>query len=742
MQTGNLALYFALFSTLLSAWFYFRAAQPVQQTKKTPIQPNYNRYGRLFFYLMSAFIVGASIYLWVLIFNHQFQVDYISRYTSRSLGTGFLISAFWAGQEGSFLFWALMIALMGLFYIPRARKFENWSMVFVNLVQAGFLLILFKANPFALGAQTPPDGAGLNPLLQNLWMVIHPPILFLGYAAVTFPFAIVLTVLVQNEYKDWVKEVFPWALFASVTLGAGIIIGGFWAYEVLGWGGYWGWDPVENSSLVAWLAVLALFHSLIVTRRNGALQKTSMALGIASFVLVLYATYLTRSGVLADFSVHSFQESGINGLMLGFQLAALVPGLVLIFLRREQIGFRRMEVASVTKESALLFTVTLLSVSAFLTLIGTSSPILSRLIGPSSQVSTDFYNRVNLPLAILMGLLLGLAPFLAWRQQSFRDIMIRIIFPALAAAAAAVVLYLYGMASISMLLFALLAVFGLLSNAVIGWQKFRLGWKQSAASISHIGLGLMFIGIAVSGTFSQEKRVLLEQGKPLEVLGAQLVYQSDFNSPDGKHGLIIDVKDGDDTFVARPRLYNNNYTRSEMREPYVRTGVFSDFYISPLQKQAAAAHSGTGHLDLKKGQRVAYAGYEIEFISFDMTSHQDQQGMQIGANLILRKDGQSYEAKPLMLMAGGQRKVQPAHLDLPGTGHVQIVLQAINADSKSIHLDMGGFTAEQAAPEAAKIVVEVSRKPFMNVLWLGTILLTIGTIIAVIRRSEDTQIQS
>jgi cytochrome c-type biogenesis protein CcmF len=250
---------------MTSAVFYWLAAKngnAIQNKKNNSNIVEYKIYGRFAFYLSLAMITFASAYLYYLIFNHQFQVKYIYQYSSRDLPFGFLLSSFWAGQEGSFLLWTLFLSWLGVVFIKTSNQFENYGMFFMNLVQAFFLLVLIKASPFEThaGGAIPPDGAGLNPLLQNFWMVIHPPILFIGYAAATFPFAIALAALVRNNFTKWVSQALPWVLSVSITLGAGIIIGAFWSYETLGWGGYWGWDPVENSSLIPWLTSLALFH--------------------------------------------------------------------------------------------------------------------------------------------------------------------------------------------------------------------------------------------------------------------------------------------------------------------------------------------------------------------------------------------------------------------------------------------------------------------------------------------------
>ncbi|HDL18037.1 MAG TPA: cytochrome C assembly protein, partial [Bacteroidetes bacterium] len=225
MVFGNLSIWLALISVLFAAWKFFRAFKIEHNLGKRERGEEYLKSARQGFYAMVVFIGIASIYLLYLIFTHQFQVSYVYRYSSRSLPAGLLLSTFWAGQEGSFLLWSLFIAILGIVFLQKIRRYEPFAMLIVSAVQAFFLLLLIKASPFALQPQIPPDGAGLNPLLQNFWMVIHPPLLFLGYAAATFPLALGLAALVKRDYDDWLHQALPWTLFTSVTLGAGIIIG-------------------------------------------------------------------------------------------------------------------------------------------------------------------------------------------------------------------------------------------------------------------------------------------------------------------------------------------------------------------------------------------------------------------------------------------------------------------------------------------------------------------------------------
>ncbi len=743
MRLGIFSIYLALISTVFSAWYYFQIAQLENSGNRknkssTSLLNNKKTLARQSFYLMTFLISIASLYLWYLIFTHQFQVDYISRYTSRDLGLGYLISAFWAGQEGSFLFWTLMMAAMGVVFMRRAGQYESYAMFFLNIVQAAFIILLIKASPFKLLDTVPADGAGLNPLLQNPWMVIHPPVLFLGYAAVAFPFVIALAALVRRDFKGWVIAAFPWVLFASVTLGAGIIIGAYWAYEVLGWGGYWGWDPVENSSLIAWLAVLALFHGLIITQRSKALQKTNLFLAVSAFSLVLYATFLTRSGVLADFSVHSFQDLGINGFLTFYILATLFFGLTLLYLKKDEIPYVKIDFSSPTKENGLLATMLIISSSAFFILMGTSSPLITRIFGDPAQIDTSFYNKINLPIGIIMALLLGFAPGLAWNGLNLKKVASNSILSSLIGLTAAVIAFLFGMHNVLYLLFLASAVFAFSANMINLIKKARIGWKHTASPLTHTGLSLLFIGIIVSGVFDQTQRVVLTKGLPVSALGYQLTYKDDYKSADGKNGVKIIVKNKNKLYEAKPRLYQNDYTRSVMREPYVKAGLFSDIYISPLQKMDKKAEEKNSALLLTKGETKSFANFEIRFDTFEMSSHEDTGNFRIAALLSISGQGKSYSAAPAITMAGKEPIYFPAFIPLNnenGEQKLTINLAAINADKKQIKLAITGPNSGQQQQSAAQsqLLVEFSKKPFMSILWLGTILLTVGTFIAIKR---------
>ncbi len=745
MEPGMAFIWLALAATLFSAWYYFKAEIGSNETPGKAAQKISSttslKLARLGFWIMTFFVILASIELFYLLLTHQFQVEYVYRYSSSDLPLGLLLSAFWAGQEGSFLLWALFTALLGIVFLKTARQYEGWGMFFFNIVQGFFLLILIKASPFSLLPQAPAEGAGLNPLLQNFWMVIHPPILFLGYAAATFPLLIALAALVKRQYDKWISQALPWTLFTAVTLGAGIIIGAFWAYEVLGWGGYWGWDPVENSSLIPWLTSLALLHGLVVERTQKLLKRTNLLLAIITFVLVIYATFLTRSGVLSDFSVHSFQNLGINAFLILFLLAILVPGLGLFLKRLKEIPSTPNKITTINRENGLILSLYLFLGSALFTFLGTSSPILTGILGNPSQVHISYYNKVNLPFGIAMAFILGIVPFLMWTKKN-GNLLRKLLIPGTLAVISMASAFYMGLHSFSLVLFIGSAVFAFATNGIVLFQKWRNSWQNTGAPLAHLGLGMMFVGIVVSGTFAKKEIVALNPDKPLTVLGHQFLYKGVTHQSDHKDIINIQVSSGNSEYTATPRLYFSRYSQGMMHEPYVERGVLQDLYISPLErKQIAGVNSGST-IVLKKGEKQQVGGYLIQFERFEMGSHSDGTGMKVAAILDITVHGNTFTVAPAMVFKGDYRESEPVNLPVKagndGT-HPTVILSQINADEGSVELVLKSFATTESAADAPteQLIVEISKKPFMNVLWLGAVLIVLGTGIALQRRLNE-----
>ncbi len=745
MDIGSFAIVTAFIATLVSLLGYLATARNednIDKKSKKEVKPSFFLdLGRLSYYVLTISVVIAAIYLYYLIFTHQFQIKYVYQYTSSDLSFGLLLSTFWAGQEGSFLFWTLLIAVFGLFFLKKSGEYETKSMVFHNLILAFFLAILLKASPFQTMSNVPTEGAGLNPLLQNFWMIIHPPILFVGYAAITFPFSLALAALWKKDYHGWLNQALPWTIFTGFTLGAGIIIGAFWAYETLGWGGYWGWDPVENSSLIPWLTILALMHGILVQRRNESLPKTNFIFAIGSFVLVLYATFLTRSGVLEDFSVHSFQNLGISNYLIVFMVAMLGVGLGFFFKRLKDIPHKPMDLNALNRENGLFGSMIVFAASAFLTFLGTSSPIITGFMGSPSQVDVSFYNKVNLPVGIIMALLLGVTPFLLWIEKDLKSLPKRLTVPAILAIISTAATSIVGDLGIGEIIFVLAAYFALFANLIVLYRQWKISWRNIAGPVSHFGVAIMFVSIIISGNYAANERVLLEQGIAKEVLGHQVTYKGIKPMADGKNVLEIQVDSKNDSYLAKPRLYKTG--KSEvMREPDVKSGIIHDIYISPLERRLAGNHSHGSRLTLTKGQTKDFKGMQITFNGFEMKPHEDGSSFNVGAVLHIKDGDHAHTVVPVLTMGSQGKTSQPVVIPTHGkyAKNVQVVMKGLDADKKLIDIEILGMGEEAVTTEASgeQLMIEFSTKPFMSMLWFGTIVLLAGCVIALIQRIKIT----
>ncbi|MBN1447504.1 MAG: cytochrome c biogenesis protein CcsA [Bacteroidetes bacterium] len=395
---GNAAIIVGFIAAVLGMVSYFRSIQ----------NPRMIGFARTGFHITTTTVFVASAALLILIVKHQFQFHYIWAYSSRELPLGLLMSTFYAGQEGSFLLWTLMVAVVGIVLLAYTQKHDNEREVMgiYTGIMAFLLMLLIVKNPFALieGNVVPQDGRGLNPLLQNFWMQIHPPILFLGFAAMTPPFVLAIAALMRRRYQAWVVSALPWVVGGSVLLGLGIALGGYWAYETLGWGGWWGWDPVENASLLPWLVSVALIHTMVTQKRTKGLILTNFLLSILAFVLVLYSTFLTRSGVLGDASVHSFVDPGRFSftLLVLFMFAFTDAGLALLFGRFTKWGRSHFEKYDGWKLIGL----------TYLIVIGPSIPIFAQVSGDLVPIFTEMIQSANPVMLLIYYPMLGLAHLL------------------------------------------------------------------------------------------------------------------------------------------------------------------------------------------------------------------------------------------------------------------------------------------------------------------------------------------
>ena len=724
-----------LLSVTAAVLFFIRGRKTQSETGPSPYR------AALLLYQGSVFMIAlASAYLFYLLFTHQFQYTYVARYSSLHQPVFYLISAFWAGQEGTFLLWALLVAVMGAVFLQGKEDPDGPAMGTVAAFLGFLSLLMVVKSPFAATMNVPSDGSGMNPLLQNFWMVVHPPVLFVGYAAAVFPFALALSALIRGSYGNWFASGYRWTLFAASLLGAGIIIGGFWAYEVLGWGGYWGWDPVENSSLVPWMTLLALVHGFIVQKNRGGLVRTNLLLALISFILVLYATFLTRSGILQDFSVHSFEDLGIGGYLIAALCTGLAAGVGLFLIRFRSIRPPKLHLG-LNRELALILSIFVILGGAVFTFFGMSSPIVTGLFGKASQVDISYYNRVNLPVAIAMALLLGITPFVGWAAEQTGPLMKRLSLPLLLTLLAGVIARVAGVTSPALLIFAGAAAFGLISNTIIAFRQYRSGWWNLGGPVTHIGVGLLFLGIIGSGSFDETKRLQLKQGEAQEAFGYRFLFRELTDVQSEKPQIHIEVSDDKTIYMAAPRLYFSEYNKAVMREPDIRILPLKDIYISPLEITMPEDDSARGPvLELTKGETKNIGGYSITFTRFDVGQHGDQAAMSVGAVLSVTAAGRTSEVTPVLSFNGGKPEMRPADLPTSGGGTApQIALMQVNVDEKKVYLTVTGLDHPATPPQQPLLLVEISLKPLMMVVWTGVVLIVAGSLMSYRRRLKRTE---
>jgi cytochrome c-type biogenesis protein CcmF len=714
---GNLTLVLALFSCVFSAIFFLRGAKSDQKALI---------YGERTYYAFLFFTTVATLYLFYLFLSHRFEFSYVYGYSSSKLPFFYLISSLWAGQEGTFLLWLFIGAILGIFLIKNSGEYKGLSLFFYLLVQIFLLILLLKKSPFELLPEFPNEGRGLNPLLKDFWMVIHPPLVFIGYAALAIPFSFALASLVKNNYKDWTKYALPWGAFGCFFLGAGIFVGGYWAYKVLGWGGYWGWDPVENASLIPWLLSVAFFHGVLVERRDRSLPKTNLFLAIMTFLLIIYGTFLTRSGVLADFSVHSFTDLGINLYLVICMALFFVISLGLFLFRLKTIKANPVNMNLSSQRFFVLLGIIFLSVSGFLILFGTSAPLITKLFGQASKVHNIYYVRTNLPLAIFIALILGIAPFLFWNNSEWPKVRKRFYFPLGLSILFGIIAFISGVRNWLYLILVLVSLWAFFSNLLVFIQKIKGKMVSWGSYLTHVGFSALLLGILFSSAYSSSSKVNLPREETKQAFGYQLTYKgSDKTFDDEGNFLIIQVQKENENFVAKPKFYNSEYSQGLVRSPHIKYGFLDDLYLAPLEIQ-----QGEEEFEITKGESIEIKGYKLKFIGFDMKPHGEGGEVAVGAILEFEKDEIKQTVTPSLIVGDQEGKEQVEAKLKDGT---LVYLEKVDADSKSVLLRIVG------AGEGNKeiLILEISKKPLILLVWLGTAIIMGGILITTLRRAKE-----
>ena len=736
---GNVMVIVALGTSIISAILYFRAVAVPRSPLVLP---------RRLMWLSTLLVTAASVLLLVLFLRHDYSNGYVYSYSDNALPIHFLISSSYAGQQGSFLFWALCSVTIGVILARgmRRRGGEAAVMGVYLAVQSLLLLLLAVKSPFVslhdlfpgAPAIAPPDGRGLNPLLQNFWMVIHPPVLFIGFAAMEVPFALALAGLWRRELSILTDRGFPWVLAATGILGLGIMLGAYWAYGVLGWGGYWGWDPVENSSLVPWLTGMALLHTMLAQLRTNKYMRTNFFLAAVSFLLVIYSTFLTRSGILGDASVHAFTDAGatVYWVLLGTLFVLSAATAMLLALRWRELRPEAADKNFLTRESGLGAGTITLVLTAAVVLFGTSLPIFS-----TTRVEPSFYDTTLLPIAILMALLIGYSLYMQWEQQDGRETFRRSLVALGAALLSSAALYAAGIREVPGLLLIFTSLFALFVNVEIGVRIARGDPRFLGGKVAHAGMALFFIGVIAAGQYQSKQHAVLPLNTPTEVLGHTLTYTGYAPAGGNKFAFHVKVGSGSDAAVMSPVMFETG-EQGIMRTPDILTTATRDFYLSPVNLQEGGPAAGGGATyTLAKGMPGAIEGVQATFIRFDMGNHAaggmgSGEPVSIGSVIELKSGGETETITPAMVTAAGERQQKPAMSRLMRAAVALVDMKIAMGDGAStVTLQVEKEGSVGARPDA--LVVEASIKPYINLLWGGTFLMMIGFVLAILKRSKE-----
>lgn len=773
----------------------------------------WKKLGRLFFFaeVVSVFAVFAILYY--IISNHFFEYKYVWQHSSRSLESEYLLSCFWEGQEGSFLLWSVWHCVLGLLIIWKEKEWEGPVMTVLAFAQIllatmllGFQGLHMGSNPFVLlrnsgvldnapafydltGAVRQDylslikDGNDLNPLLQNYWMVIHPPVLFLGFASTIIPFAFAIGGLWTKRFNAWAKPALPWTLFSAAVLGTGIMMGAAWAYESLNFGGFWAWDPVENASLVPWLILVAGLHTLVIYRHTGNALRTTFLFLLLAFLFILYSTYLTRSGDLQDTSVHAFTGEGITQWHLrALLLLFALPAFTLFFQRYKAIPFIAKEEEASSREFWMFIGSLVLFLSALLIIAMTSIPVFNKIVGLFNGKEKTFspiamgedaaysYNRIQVFVALILALATGFGMYLKYKTTA-KAFLKKLLLPTVVGLAAGVLAVYFGdvtyrekTAGFTVAIWVALvaAVFSLVANAAYIFTGLRANLKRAGGAISHVGFATLLMGILISsskkevlsynttgifmdfGKESKEKsgeNLTLLKGVRTDMGKFWVTYTSDSVNPEKPlwyYALKFDRKDGKENFTLRPNAFvNYKNQQGLMANPdakhYLTYDIFT--YITSLPDPAKAKEDTASFRTVTAavGDTVFYSrGFAVvkavqSFRNIPAVPLGPNDSASVATLEIFAKTGSRYEGKPILINKDGQSFLQT---DTLAAESLIFQLQKVSGEK----IDLG---VKESDALMQYVTLKAYKFPFINLVWLGTILTVIGLLVSMVYRRQQ-----
>jgi cytochrome c-type biogenesis protein CcmF len=810
---GRIGHFFATLSfaaSFVATIAYYKATK-----SKTPEEEkNWKRLARTAFGLDAIAVFSVFAVIYYIVRSHYFEYNFAWEHSSKSLDMKYLLSCVWSAQEGSFLLWTIWHCILGTILIFTSKKWESPVMTVMSFIQLclatmiigiyifgskvginPFLLIrhteLFDGAPFLHDASTGllkhdylnfiKDGQGLTPLLQNYWMVIHPPILFLGFASTVVPFAFAFAGLWTKNYGGWTKVAIPWTLFSCCILATGIMMGAAWAYESLSFGGYWAWDPVENASLVPWLVMVAGLHTMVIYNATGHALRATYFFIFISFLLILYSTFLTRSGILGDTSVHSFVDSGMNFQLLALIAVFLFPAFFLFIKEYKKIPHIQKEENVYSREFWMFIGSLVLFLSSVFIIAATSLPVPNKIFGTNMTMGEDAtfaYNRIEIFIAIILGALTAVTQYLKYKSTS-KDYLKKILFPTLLAIIISVLISLFGnvhydkygtgfLAAIHLAIFC--AVYAAISNAMYIWSGMRGNLKAAGASIAHVGFGLMLLGILLS---SSKKEVLsynttgininfqpAAKQNPMENITLIKSIKTDMgkywatfinnDSINQKNRITyfhvqLQKKDSADEFDLYPNMVNtgksadDNVFNPDMHH-YWDKDIFS--YISAAYNPQQESEEDTASFkpfSIGINDTIFYSkgyiilnkiipnpdNYKYHFTSNDTALMADM--------TVIDKDSMRFKANPLFYVKNN--RVIPI-VDTVFAQDLAISFNGVGDNKKLL------FGVKESSTMIPFVALKVLLFPQINILWIGTLIMITGFIMSIFRRIKLLRISA
>jgi len=797
-KIGHFFAVLSLASSFVALIAYFKATNA-----KTPEEEqSWRKMGRIAFGIDMLAVFSVLFTIIYIVSNRLFEYNFAWEHSSRALPLNYLLACIWEAQEGSFLLWTIWLCVLGAVLIRKAGKWEAPVMTvmsFALFCVATMIMGIYVfghnigINPFILlrekmtGApifQRPDylsfpqmkDGQGLAALLQNYWMVIHPPILFLGFASTIVPFAYAIAGLWKKQYGEWTKIALPWTLFSACILGTGIMMGAAWAYESLSFAGYWAWDPVENASLVPWLIMVAGLHTQVVYNATGHSLRATYFFLITQFIFILYSTFLTRSGILGDTSVHAFVDSGMNVQLGLFVFVFLIPAYWLFIARYKKIPFIAKEEHSSSREFWMFIGSLVLFLSSMFVIVSTSLPVINLVRDKKLTVGDDptfAYNRVEIFIAVLLGLLTAVTQFLKYKQTSRDYLVKKIAIPTVVALALSILVSIFGginydkygagfMVAIHLAMFG--AIYSVVANATYIYSGMRGKLKAAGASVAHVGFGLMLVGILFSSakkevlshnttgimlTFDPEAKqdpmenITLLKGVRTD-MGKYWTTFIDADSVDPRSKaqyfhVRFEKKDGSRNFDLYPHWLKSNKGQQQIsanpdKYHYIDRDIFT--YITaadnPEQRREDTVQFKSNPIGVHDTVFYSKGLIILDSIVVNPEKYHFGRGdTALMAKLtIMSKDSMRYTATPVYYVKDNQPRY------IHDTVFAQNLAFRFNglADGRKINLGV-----KESSAMIPFVALKVYEFPQINILWIGTIIMIIGFIMSIVWRRRQVK---